>query len=228
MSLNRLLYDKCYGEKKLEESIRPGLYNTNTPVICGNCLPENPEIMPNRTGVSINSNVPGRFFAGPIDIESDLRNINRVASRCPTLKYNPTCPNCKCRNQGEPCGQGVVAGCKMCGAKLEPEGKASVEGFNSKETEQVHLRSDGKRCGDNNLIDFPGCNFNIEDTRLSNPPSTLRGTGVNRFTPLLMNPQENIFFPGEYHIPSRTDFRDNHRPCLPSLKTINQNPMSSA
>jgi hypothetical protein len=32
-------------------------------------------------------------------------------------------------------------------------------------------------------------------------------------------------FPGEYNIPSRIVFKDNHRPCIPSLETISQPPV---
>ena len=41
-----------------------------------------------------------------------------------------------------------------------------------------------------NLVDFPKCYFLTEDTRLSNPASNLRGTGINRFNPLCLDPQK--------------------------------------
>ena len=69
------------------------------------------------------------------------------------------------------------------------------------------------------------CYFGTEDTRLSNPPSSLRGTGVNRFH-LCFNPQEKIFFL-DYHVPTRLVFRDNHRP-YPILETISAKPLPDA
>jgi hypothetical protein len=233
MSFNRPLYDNCEAELKVNESIGPGLYYTNTPVICGNCLPDDPRIIPHRNGASMNSGVDWRFYAGPIDVESDLKNLDRVLSRCPEKKYIPKCPKCGCSNQGQPCGQGVVAGCKMCGTQYSTTKSGSNSGtepqpHNSKATANVDLRHLGDRCGDNNLVDFPVCRFGIEDTRLSNPPSTLRGTGVNRFNPLCFNPQEKIFFPGELHIPSRIIMKDNHRPCIPSLNIISKPPLPPA
>lgn len=214
MSFNRLMYDNCEGLKKLEESTGPGVYKNNTPVICGNCLQTDPHIQPYKTGASINSNVDWRFYAGPVDVESDLKNLNRVASRCPAKKYGPKCQNCECCNQGQPCGAGVIEKCK-------PQ---KVEGYDKKSTE-MNFRKLGQRCNDNSLVDFPSCYFGTEDTRLSNPPSTLRGTGINRFAPLCFNPQEKILFPGDYHVPTRLVFRDNHRPCIPSLETISKQPL---
>ncbi len=71
----------------------------------------------------------------------------------------------------------------------------------------------------------PDCDIPIENTRLSNPPCTLRGTGWNRFDPICMNPQDQIFFPGEYQIPTRLVFKDNHRPLLPRVNINDMNPI---
>jgi hypothetical protein len=212
MSFNRLMYDFCEGKKRLDQSVGPGDYKTNTPVICGNCLQTDPHIQPNRTGVSLNSGVNWRFYAGPVDVESDLMNLNRVASRCPQEKYQPMGPDCNCTNQGQPMGAGVISECKP------------VEKFTNGNG-PMKFRTQGQRCPDNNLVNVPECYFGTEDTRLSNPASSLRGTGINRFHPLCFNPQEKIFFPGDYHVPTRLVFRDNHRPCIPSLKTISAKPL---
>ena len=245
MSFNRPLYDFCEGKKKLQESTEAANYNVLTPVICGNCLPSDPRIMPNRTGVSLNSGVDWRFYAGPIDVESDLFNLNRVASRCPKSRYHPNAKNCIATNQGQPAGAGVISKTSpdmgvanagqysnvpiyKDGAKgYRQVGDRVVEGFDNANP-QGTFRKNGQRCTDNNLVDFPSCSFNTEDTRLSNPPSTLKGTGVNRFQPLCFNPQEKIFFPGEYQTSTRLVFRDNHRPCVPSLKVISQPPLPPA
>jgi len=55
-----------------------------------------------------------------------------------------------------------------------------------------------------------------EDTRLSNPPSTLRGTGWNRWEWLCQDPQERVLMPFDYNIQNRIVSRDNHRPSLPT------------
>ena len=195
MSFNRLMYDKCETKKYLQESRGPGLYNYNPPLLCGNCFQDNPEIRMQKSGVSLNSGVDWRFYDGPVDVESDLLNINNAASRCPGMKYSPMTSNCGCENQGQPGGAGVIEGC-----------------FSNVEK----LRKRGQRCQDNNLVDFPTCHFQTEDTRQSNPPSTLRGTGINRFEPLCMNPQDQVMFPGDYQVPTRLVVKDNHRPCVPT------------
>ena len=197
MSFNRPLYDYCEGKKRLQESTQAANYNVQTPVICGNCLPDDPRIHPNRTGVSMNSGFDWRFYAGPIDVESDLFNLNRVASNCPKNKYYPDAKNCKAVNQGQPAGAGVIS------TTMPARGGAIIEGFEMKPREGV-FRKNGQ------------------------PPATLRGTGINRFQPMGLNPQAKLFFPGEYHTSTRLVFRDNHRPCIPSLKVISEPPLPPA
>jgi len=58
-------------------------------------------------------------------------------------------------------------------------------------------------------------NLTTEDTRLSNPPCTLRGTGWNRWEWLCQDPQERVLIPFDYEIDTRNNVRDNHRPCIP-------------
>lgn len=69
-----------------------------------------------------------------------------------------------------------------------------------------------------NLKHMPDCNRDhrrpTEDTRLSNPPCTLRGTGWNRWEWLCMNPQDKALVPFEYNINNRLLVKDNHRPCV--------------
>lgn len=56
-----------------------------------------------------------------------------------------------------------------------------------------------------------------EGCRLSNPPCTLRCSGWNRFEDLCTDPQARALIPFDFNIPSKQLFRDNHRPCIPSL-----------
>jgi hypothetical protein len=54
-----------------------------------------------------------------------------------------------------------------------------------------------------------------EETRISNPPCTLRGTGWNRWEWLCQNPQDKAIVPFEFAINNRLVVKDNHRPCVP-------------
>lgn len=80
------------------------------------------------------------------------------------------------------------------------------------------LPSDAPAC---ELTPAPECHdeqMTTEDTRLSNPPCTLRGTdnGFNRWQWLCQNPQARVEVPFDLRINSRTLFKDNHRPCIPT------------
>lgn len=169
MSWTRLKYDACEQKKSIYESVGPGNYRIEQPLNCGACFQDNPSIIMQKSGVSLQGNVDWRFYNGPVDVESDLRNLSRPASRCPTKKYSPKC---------SPCEQGNI-----------------------------------KKCGDENIVDFPDCHFPVEWTRLSSCPP--RGVGLNRFDSLCLDPQANLFFPGSYQIPTRLVVKDNHRPCVP-------------
>ena len=70
-------------------------------------------------------------------------------------------------------------------------------------------------CIDYNLVHFGDCFTPVEDTRLSNPPCTLRGTGWNRWEWLPRNPQERVETPFDWNIDSVQVAKDNHRPCIP-------------
>ena len=89
MSFTRSKYDSCETSKETVEARGPGNYMMNTPVLCGSCLQTNPRIIAQKGGVSLNSGVSQRFFSGPVDAESELRNINKPLSRCPDRKYLP-------------------------------------------------------------------------------------------------------------------------------------------
>ena len=203
MSFNRLKYDNCEMKKYNQETVGTGNYLFDTPIICNNCYNDNPRIMNQKNGVSINSNVDWRFYYGPVDVESDLLNLNRTSSNCPSNKYIPKCDVNACSNQGEICGTGIIENCK-----------------DSKNP----LRNSWNRPGDNNLVNFPNCFFPTEDTRLNNPSTNLRGTGWNRFDPLCKDPQAQITFPGEYMTSTRIIVKDNHRPSVVAPKINDMNP----
>lgn len=70
---------------------------------------------------------------------------------------------------------------------------------------------------DYDLVHLPDkdCFPAVQDTRLSNPPCTLRETGWNRFEWHCKNPQERVTIPFDYNIDSKLMTKDNHRPCIP-------------
>ena len=55
-----------------------------------------------------------------------------------------------------------------------------------------------------------------EDCRLSNPPCTLRGTGINRFEWLCRDPQETALEPFAGPVNYRAVAKDNHKPLIES------------
>jgi len=81
----------------------------------------------------------------------------------------------------------------------------------------------GYECVQDNLQNFKDCFFTPDHTRLSNPPSTLNGTGWNRWDWLWSDPQKaplGLLYPFDTNINVRLLAKDNHRPCVP--KPLNQ------
>jgi hypothetical protein len=80
---NRLSYDNCAYEKKLNESVSPLMYRLYEGAFqnCNKCTYQNKFWRPYDL----------------VDLESELKNITRPNTKCPQLKYNPDCkrsPNC--------------------------------------------------------------------------------------------------------------------------------------
>jgi hypothetical protein len=166
MSFNRLNYDTCSYQHSLAESVGPGEYMlTEPPNVNEPCFAQSPQIRLQRQGVSVAQNMP------LIDVDSELMNLTRPATNCPSRKYIP---------DGNQCNES---------RKLE-EAK-------------------------NNLTHGNDCFFDVEDTRLSNPPCNLRGTGWNRWEWLCLNPQDRVLMPFDHNINNRLVVKDNHRPCIP-------------
>jgi len=121
-----------------------------------------------------------------IDIDSELIGISRNLTRCPDRKYMP---------DGNASFQ--------CGAQT---GKV-----------RNGCQPFDKVCVDNTeVLKFADNGLYSEDTRLSNPACTLRGTGINRFDWLPADPQERILHEFDYEINTKLLSKDNHRPCLPN------------
>lgn len=94
------------------------------------------------------------------------------------------------------------------------------------DSELIGLKRTASKC---TKSDFPNCKMNHlkttdrshfmspEDTKISNPPCTLRGTGWNRWEWLCENPQKYAEIPFVTMISDKTLAKDNHRPLLPNL-----------
>jgi hypothetical protein len=122
-----------------------------------------------------------------IDIDSEMIGITRKFSKCPEFKYLPQ-------------------------VNLSGNGGANPGGYANPDFNNSSIKLDY------NLMNFSdnNCFEPVEDTRLSNPPCTLRGTGINRWEWLCRNPQERVFVPFDFNISDKTLAKDNHRPCVPN------------
>lgn len=106
MSFNRLKYDSCAYDKRLDEStsVLTWILDPNKYYNCNECRME--------FGLVGGNNV-SRYVGNLVDLESDLRGQTRVASDCPSKKYIPgtivqgqVTNDCKpgCGTSGLPCG----------------------------------------------------------------------------------------------------------------------------
>lgn len=75
-----------------------------------------------------------------------------------------------------------------------------------------------KQCKASGKTDPRACMAPTENTRLSNPPCTLKGTGWNRWEWLCYNPQDTAIMPFDANINYRIIAKDNHKPCLPAVQ----------
>ena len=201
MSFNRLNNDTCQYQQTLAESIGPGHYQLNTPPIsCEPCYPNDVQVRLQHSGDSLDTSQP------MLDIDSELLNITRPSSKCPSRKYLPECPGYTA--DGYPCGQGVVPTCKP------NSGKATHTGHTG------HTKGAGPNRCPGAFGSYPtnwkDCGMSVDDTRLSNPPCNLRGTGINRWEWLCLNPQDRVEMPFDYNVSNRIVVKDNHRPCVPT------------
>ena len=121
-----------------------------------------------------------------IDVNSELIGISRNLSSCPKRRYLPDC------NSSQHCGA-----------------QSSMGVDTSNDTSKVKINYEKE------VIPFTDCFLPTEDTRLSNPPCNLRGTGINRWEWLCKNPQAETEVPFDFQISSRILSKINHRPCIP-------------
>ena len=95
MSFNRLKYDNSQIVQYNKETTGPGNYLYDTPIMCNTCLNDNPWVINQKNGASLNKNVDWRFYNGPVDIESNLFNLKGQNVKVPlkeeTLVNSPKC-----------------------------------------------------------------------------------------------------------------------------------------
>ncbi len=187
MSFSRLMYDQDDSRLAQASSMKAASYYSEPPVLKTNCLQENPRIMNQHNGVSMPRNVDWRFYTGPVDIESDLMGVHRIASRCPSKKYVP----------------------------------GNMDGLGTNEFQSTRTFDPQAIT---QMVNTPCEKFPTEDTRLSNPSCNLRGTGINRFEDLCLDPQANIFIPTQVCMNTRMMAKDNYRPRPTVPKVNNMNP----
>lgn len=65
--------------------------------------------------------------------------------------------------------------------------------------------------------DARACAAPMESTRYTNPPSTLRSTGWNRWEWLCWNPQDRSIVPFQWNVNSSIVIKDNHIPAIPEF-----------
>jgi len=84
-NFTRLRYDTCQTNVAFEQSAAPGRYVfADADNNCGGCFQSNPKVRLQRRGDSELVNY------GRTDVESDLFNLSRNATKCPAKEYQPT------------------------------------------------------------------------------------------------------------------------------------------
>lgn len=94
---SRLDYDDCAYKKELEQSLGCFEYQINPDMYenCSRCVVDE---------------FPRPFDPKFVDAESELFNITRPASKCPSRKYNPLCKkSSKCTSTYDPSNPVVLA-----------------------------------------------------------------------------------------------------------------------
>ena len=186
MAFTNLSYDKDTMMMSETISTKPGQYHLSPPINPEAKYQTNPSIRLQKMGNSLSNADNWRFFAGPVDVESELINIRRPASKCPHNKYQPICNDCYCLNQGEVCGGGVVGGCNVVGRPV------------------------GARCTDKGMVDMPDFEFQVQYTRLTDPVCMFKEQHIDRFEYPLHPPQEKIFFPSRANMDTRSFIKDGY------------------
>lgn len=109
-------------------------------------------------------------------------------------------------------------GVATCKNKELVDISSELFGLNMKAVKCPEKRTFDSSYCENNILSTEHNSFmDSEDTLISNPPCTLRGTGWNRWEWLHANPQEKAIMPFDINIQNRIVVKDNHRPCIPDI-----------
>jgi hypothetical protein len=92
----RLGYDPCDILLENYESISPGLYKLKDRTMEDSCHMDHSGYNNRQSGI----------LAKSVDIESEIKGLNYLNSKCPSKRYNPlqNCKTCQKCNLGLPCG----------------------------------------------------------------------------------------------------------------------------
>jgi len=126
-----------------------------------------------------------------VDTDSEMKLLNYRASKAPQHHFHPKLNQSSCKT-GYP---GPEAG----GIQFE-------------------LLEQDKCTNPSDKWHFPECRkLRTEYTRVTYPKCDLKGTGVNRFQPICLDPQHPSRWehPSELGVNYRMVVKDNHRPCIP-------------
>lgn len=112
---NRLKYDTEQYKYDLHQSVAPLSYVLN-PLVYERCE----QVRPVEPGLIASQGISHNMQRHIVDIETDLKGINRGHSRDFSNMYKPNCPKVKnTGNSGYPCGGGIVAGFENSQEKLK-------------------------------------------------------------------------------------------------------------
>ena len=133
--------------------------------------------------------------------------------------YND-CNDCSQDIPGDPSLRYQNYGQNTCSMKKAVDDSSELRGLNYKNTkcnanEYIPGKYEKSGCFIRGDTDPRACTAPREDTRLSNPPCTLKETGINRWEWLCFDPQERAI-EGFDRIPVnyRMVAKDNHVPCI--------------
>jgi hypothetical protein len=195
MSFNRIKYDECNERTNQINSLKQSLYQLDPPLLRQNNFQLNPQIINQRGGVSMDKNYRWRFYTGPVEVDSDLKNITRRSTKCVDGQYKP-----KCRVCGNPCQNQInentgVLECILC---------------------------KDKRTCDNNLLNMDYTYFPTSNPRIDDPACNLRNReSQNRFVSAFFDPKrngrlENVNISTQQYV--KQNFK--HKGCIPSINDM--------
>lgn len=132
----------------------------------------------------------------------------------------PVSPNCHACLNVDPRVQAQHVGDSLCQAQSMVDTESDLKNLTRPATRAPCglYRGDGSQptvCKGGSTLPYPVCNsIPTVDTRLVNPPCTLRGTGINRFEWLCQDPQKNALMPFDAYIDTSIVTKDNHKPFI--------------